>query len=333
MPQLSVLVAAFDAAASIVPCLESIQSQTFEDWQCVVVDDGSTDHTVKLVQELAEQDPRLVLLQRPHQGVVAARNAGIDACVGSFIAIMDADDIMLPDRLAAQLLAFELQPSLTAVGTRVCYMPRSAVGSGRAEYERWLNSQREPSDIRRERYVEMPVGHPTLMFRAAALKSLRYRDMGWPEDWDLLLRLLDLGAEIGIVPQVLHHWQLAESTLSQHSSSYTIEAFARCRAAFLADGFLRDVDHYALVGYGNTGKRLRKDLRAFGKHCHLISEVHPARIGKVIDGAQVVHHEDLTEHPIDKLLVSVAGTEAREAIRRMLQAVGLTEEDDFVFTA
>ncbi|MCP4093350.1 MAG: glycosyltransferase family 2 protein [Planctomycetes bacterium] len=333
MPKVSVLVAAFDAAASIVACLTSIQRQSFEDWQCVVVDDGSTDGTAALVQELAALDPRLQLLQRPHQGVVTARNVGIDLCRGEFIAIMDADDFMLPERLAAQLQAFEQTPSLAAVGTKVCYLPRTAVSPGRLEYERWLNSQRSADDLRRERYIEMPVGHPTLMLRASALKVLRYRDMGWPEDWDLLLRLFDLGAEVGIVPQVLHHWQLDESSLSQHSPSYTIEAFACCRANFLADGFLRDVEHYALMGYGNTGKRLRKDLRALGKHCHLISELHPARIGQVIDGAPVVHHDELQDHSIEKMLISVAGMEERESIRKLLKLVDLVEEVDFIFAA
>ena len=333
MPKVSVLVAAYNAAASITACLSSIGQQNFQDWQCVVVDDGSTDNTAELVNSFSANDPRMQLLQRPHQGVVAARNAGLDSCKGEFIAIIDADDFMLPERLAAQLLAFEQTPSLAAVGSKVCYLPRTAVGPGRLEYERWLNGQRTCANIRRDRYIEMPIGHPTLMLRANALKALRYRDMGWPEDWDLLLRLLDLGAEVGIVPQVLHHWHLSESSLSQHSSAYTIEAFARCRAAFLADGFLRDVSHYALMGYGNTGKRLRKDMREFGKECNLISELHPASIGQTIEGAEVIHHDEIPKHSIDKMLVSVAGLEQRSAIRKMMQGVGLTEEQHYIFTA
>jgi glycosyltransferase involved in cell wall biosynthesis len=333
MPKVSVLVAAYNAAASITACLTSIGRQSFKDWQCVVVDDGSTDDTATLVNSIIANDPRVQLLQRPHQGVVAARNAGIDNCTGDFIAIMDADDFMLPERLAAQLRAFEQTASLAAVGSKVCYLPRTAVGPGRLDYERWLNSQRSADDIRRHRYIEMPVGHPTLMLRASALKALRYRDMGWPEDWDLLLRLLDLGAEVSIVPQVLHHWNLAESTLSQHSPAYTIEAFARCRATFLADGFLRDVNNYALMGYGNTGKRLRKDLRALGKQCSLICELHPARIGQTIDGAEVIHHDEIPQRPIDKMLVSVAGWEERQSIRELLNRNGLLENQDFVFTA
>jgi glycosyltransferase involved in cell wall biosynthesis len=333
MPRVSVLVAAYNAAASIEAALLSVQQQSFENWECVVVDDGSTDSTAEIVEAFTAKDARFRLLDIPHSGVVTARNHGAGRSRGEFVAILDADDRMMPERLARQVEALDGAPKLIAVGTHVRYEPRSAVSKGRLAYEAWLNSQQNAEDIRRDRYIEMPVGHPTLMFRVGVLQCLLYRKNPWPEDWDLFQRILDDGANIGVVPEVLHEWTLSEDSLSKRSFDYSLDSFSRCRAHYLANGFLKGHDDYALIGYGNTGKSLRTNLRWFSKSCQNIFELHPGRIGQVIEGAPVFHHDALQTKRIRRILVSVAGVEARTYIRNMLTELGYREGHDFICTA
>lgn len=339
MSHVSVLVAAFDAATTLGATLESVARQEFRDWECVVVDDGSTDGTAEIVRARAAVDGRFRLIQQTHQGVVAARNAGIEACGGDFIAILDADDQMLPQRLRLQMEVFRARPELHVLGTHVRYTPRPAVNSGRLAYEQWLNGHQTPTDLRRDRFVEMPLGHPTMTLRASLLRAHPYRDMGWPEDWDLLQRLFQIlpTDAIDVLPEVLHDWALREDSLSQRSPAYTVEAFTRCRAAYLASDFLNDTETYALVGYGDTGKALRKALTAHGKSCQRIYELHPGRIDQIIDDAEVLHCDDLHRLPGDasppKLLVSVAGTEARTTLQILLRQIGLRDGDDFICCA
>jgi hypothetical protein len=71
--------------------------------------------------------------------------------------------------------------------------PRAALGAGMRAYEAWLASVDSPERVRREAFVECPVAHPTLAIRAELLRAFGYRDRGWPEDYDLLLRLLEAG--------------------------------------------------------------------------------------------------------------------------------------------
>lgn len=337
MPEISVLVAAHQAAANIGQALQSVCEQSFKDWECVVVDDGSTDHTVEIVEDFVARDARFHLLRQEHSGVVTARNLGIELCCGRYISIFDADDSMHPLRLGTQCLALDQMPAVDAIGCHVRYEPREDCGEGRLQYEAWLNQQFTAEDIRRDCFIEMPVGHPTLMFRANVLRKLQYRDMGWPEDWDLLLRTLHQGHEIGMCPEVMHQWNLSTSSLSAVHESYTTQAFLKCRAHFLAHSFLKEESEYSLIGYGNTGKALRKAMRKHGKTCTKIYELHPDRIGQNIEGAAVVHQKDIAQVNAQgiaqKILVSVAGADARKKIREVLAAKQYRDGDHFVCTA
>ncbi|MHC4379579.1 MAG: hypothetical protein ACYSU1_00615 [Planctomycetota bacterium] len=181
--------------------------------------------------------------------------------------------------------------------------------------------------------MEMPLGHPTLMLRADLLHGSPYRDMDWPEDWDLLLRLFQGDVELGIVPEVLHRWRLSDGSLSRTSSAYTDDAFTRCRAHFLAQDFLADQTSYGLIGYGNTGKAIRKALLDHAKRCEAIYELHPGRIGQVLEGAEVWHHDRLQRRVPHRLLVSVAGVDARSFLRERLHGWGYRDGVDFICTA
>lgn len=333
MPKVTVLVAARDAATTIEEAIQSVTEQEFRDWECVVVDDGSSDDTAARVAAFAADDRRIRLLSQSAMGVVPARNTGLSACRSPFIAILDADDRMAPQRLSDQVAMLERRQDLAGVGTHVAYFPRDRCGEGRRAYEAWLNGQDTAEGLRKDRFIEMPLGHPTLMLRTEAIRALPYRDMGWPEDWDLLLRLFAEGRALGVVAEVHHHWRLSAASLSRISPAYAEDAFTRCRAHFLARDFLADQRSYGLIGFGPTGKALRKALLPLSRDCVAIYELHPGRIGQVIDGAEVWHHEQLQERVPHKLLVSVAGAEARAFLRQRLANWGYRDGTDFVCTA
>ncbi len=332
-PRVSVLIAARDAAGTLASTLRSVQRQSCDDWECLVADDGSTDATRALAEDFAARDPRFRALALPAEGVVAARNAALAECRGDWIALLDADDLMRRRRLERQLAAVAADPSLDGVGCHVRYFPSSEVGEGRGHYQAWLNGITTPEQVARERFIEMPVGHPTLLLRAALLREHGYRDQGWPEDWDLLLRLLGGGARIGVVPERLHAWRLRPDSLSRRSPAYSIDAFTRCRAAFLAEQVLAGEQDYVLWGYGGTGKALRTALLELGRIPSHIVEIHPGRIGNKIHGTPVVAPQELQRLRGLRVVVSVAGAQARRIIRGAMDDFGLVEGADFVFAA
>jgi cellulose synthase/poly-beta-1,6-N-acetylglucosamine synthase-like glycosyltransferase len=246
---------------------------------------------------------------------------------------MDADDWMHSDRIAAQCAVLESNPTLAAVGCRVRLFPRRNLRDGMRAYEHWLNSIDSPQSIRAEAFVECPIAHPTLMIRREILTAYPYRDCGWAEDYDLVLRLLAAGCTLDVVPRRLLAWRDGPKRLSRTSETYSIDRFTACKAAHLANTFLANSNDYALWGYGETGRSLQNALRQCGKRPSAILELHPGRIGNEIAGAPVVHPDAWLRAPNQRLVVSVAGARARAKIRGALHQAGLSDGIDYVCAA
>ena len=329
-PAVSILLPARDAGATLAAALASIVRQTDPDWECVVVDDGSTDQTAALAREAVALDGRFRLVGGPraHAGIVGALTAGLKECRAPLIARMDADDLMRRDRLAVQRAALKTDPALAAVGSHVRMFPRGGLGDGARAYETWIASLVGAEDVARDAFVECPVVHPTLMIRRDALDAAGgWQDHGWPEDYDLVLRLLAAGHRIGNVPRRLLSWRDTPARLSRTHPTYAVEAFVRAKAHYLARGLLARTDRYALVGFGSTGKAIRKALLPHGKRPSVIVDLDPKRIGNRIDDADVIHFDAFHTTP-DPILLAVAHasprTEARAALSsRNLQATAV----------
>ncbi len=332
-PRISVLLPVWNAAATLPACLASLRRQTESSWECVLVDDGSTDASLAIARDCADLDTRFEVIARSHRGLVDTLNAGLASCRGRFVARMDADDVMHRERLAAQAAALDAAPALAAVGCHTRMFPGAALGPGMRAYGRWLGSIDSPERVREEAFVECPVAHPTLMLRGEAIRALGYRDLGWPEDYDLVLRLLEGGAQIGVVARRLLSWRHTPGRLSQSDAAYTPARFTACKADFLARGFLAGSERYGLWGYGGTGRALARALLAHGKRPGVIIELHPRRIGQCIQGARVISPDALDLEFGLPLIVSVSGAAARVEIRAALARLGFRETHDFLCAA
>lgn len=328
----SILLPAFNAANTITSALASIRHQTDAAWECIVVDDGSSDDTAALVSEAARIDSRIRLVQQPHRGLVATLNEGLRHCRAPLIVRMDADDLMRRDRLAEQAAALDANPTLSAVGCHVRIFPRHGLSPRLREYETWLNSLRSADDVTRDAFVECPIAHPSLMMRRG-MASLAYRDAGWPEDYDLVLRALGAGLRIGVVPRRLLMWRDHTGSLSRTSNLYDVERFTACKAHHLAQGFLARHAEYVLWGYGATGRSLRRALLLHGKSPSHIVEVKRSRIGQRIHAAPVIAIDKLHALRGQPILVSVARAGPRHEIRTAMAAMQFVEGADFVCCA
>lgn len=332
-PKISLLLPVWNAAATLPGCLRSIERQSETDFECIVIDDGSTDESLRVANHFAERDARFRVFREPHEGLLPTLRTGTERCRAPVVVRMDADDWMHRDRLALQHDMLLRHPELLAVGCFVRLFPRAGLSDGRRAYERWLNSMTDPETIWRDRFIECPIAHPTLAIRREALYAHPYRDSEWPEDYDLVLRLLENGPRVGIVPRKLIGWRDLPTRLSRTDERYALERFTACRAWHLSHGFLRDRRHYVLWGHGRTGRALRRALGELGHHPETIVDVHPRRIGREIRGAEVIAPEALTSHARSPLIVSVAGARPRGEIRTLLRSMGWYEGRDFFVAA
>ncbi|MFK7898097.1 MAG: glycosyltransferase family 2 protein [Myxococcota bacterium] len=332
-PQISILLPVYNAETTLPTTLRSISRQRMEDWECLVMDDGSADRSLEIARAAADHDPRFKIFPGAHLGLIPTLNAGIAHARGEYVARMDADDWMHRDRLAEQFALLTAHPELDAAGCFVRIFPRASMRDGRRRYEEWLHSLTDPETLWLNRFIECPVAHPTLMIRKRAFHDSGYHDEGWPEDYDLMLRLLRKGPCIGMVPRRLLGWRDQPRRLSRTDERYALAEFGRCRAFFLSQDFLANHSTYALWGHGRTGRALRKALAGHGHTVSTIVEVHPRRIGQRIHGAPVIHPDALPSHPREPLIVSVSGAKPRAEIRTALADKGYREGLDFVCAA
>jgi teichuronic acid biosynthesis glycosyltransferase TuaG len=104
MPLVSIIMPSWNVERFIEETIHSVQTQTFQDWELLIVDDCSTDRTPQLVEAIAERDPRVKLIRQPKNGGPAlARQASIDHAQGRFLAFLDSDDLWLPSKLERQI--------------------------------------------------------------------------------------------------------------------------------------------------------------------------------------------------------------------------------------
>lgn len=104
MAKISIITPAYNAENYICETIKSVQAQTYQDWELIIVDDCSTDYTNVLAKEYAVKDPRIKVIKAPQNGGVAkARNIGLENATGDFIAFVDSDDLWKPEKLEKQL--------------------------------------------------------------------------------------------------------------------------------------------------------------------------------------------------------------------------------------
>jgi glycosyltransferase involved in cell wall biosynthesis len=330
VPRISVLLPARNAAATLVPAVRSILRQTHADLELVAVDDGSTDGTRGILERCRERDPRVRIVDGPGRGIVAALEAGRARCTGAWIARMDADDVSHPRRLAEQLARLEAEPSLAGLGTRAALFPRGRVGEGMRLYVSWIGSLISPEEVARERFVESPLVHPAVILRADALDRIGgYVERGWPEDYDLWLRLLGSGARLANLPAVRFFWRDHGSRLTRTDPRYGKDRHLALKAHHLARGPLAAARMAAVWGAGPTGKALAAALAAHGVEVAYFVDVDGKKIGRRRRGAPILGPEELPPPGGPLLLVAVAARGARALVRAHLAGRGYREGVDF----
>ncbi len=331
-PPLAVLLPFYNAGGTLVETLESTLAQSFGDFSLIAVDDGSSDHSAQIVRHYMQQDSRIQLLQPGRQGVVGAMNYALAHCNSPICARMDADDIMAPRRLERQWHYLQDNPGIALVGSRVELFPQEIIQQGFHEYIRWQNSCVSPQQIANNIYVELPIAHPSVMFRREVVLNVgAYRDGDFPEDYELLLRLHQHGLQMAKLPEVLLHWRDSGSRLTRTDERYSREAFDRIRADYLArDPRLQQGRPLAYWGAGRNTRKRTAHLIAHGHQPHVWVDIDPKKIGNVIAGAEVVAPEWLEREEKPFVLSYVSNHGARELITQQLEAMGYQGGSDYL---
>jgi glycosyltransferase involved in cell wall biosynthesis len=209
-PLISVVLPVFNGERHIAQALNSILDQTFQDFELIVINDGSTDSTLEILQNFARKDKRIRIVSRENKGLVASLNEGIDLAGGTWLARMDADDVAYPKRFEWQLACLE------QTAADICGGGVSRFGSSD---RRVFKPRADDEAIKMQMLFSCPFAHPTVMMRTVMARQLQY-DPAWgkAEDYDLWERAARAGWKMANVPDVLLAYRVHGNQTSAVSS-------------------------------------------------------------------------------------------------------------------
>lgn len=222
-PLVSVLMPAYNAERYVAEAVESILAQTFTDFEFLIIDDGSTDRTRAILERFAARDDRIRLVSRPNTGHVVALNQMLANARGKLLARMDADDVALPDRFAAQVKFLRDHPEVVCVGGH--YQVIDAKGR-----PLWINTppERDEEIQRMALSGRCPINHPSVMMRARVARDVGgYREeMIVAQDLDLWLRMGERG-QLANLPKVVLRYRLHDRSVSEMRQHQQIDMFRK----------------------------------------------------------------------------------------------------------
>ena len=212
MPKISVIMPAYNAEKYIAEAIDSILSQTFGDFEFIILNDCSRDRTEEII--LSYHDPRIVYLKNEQNlGVAATLNRGLAIAKGEYIARMDADDISLPERFAKQVAYLDANDDIVVLGTNLeCFNESGTIRTG------WSVS--DPEQMKVDMLFACGLAHPSVMMRSDVIRNLDGYDPTYNglEDYELWCRVLE-HHKITTLPDILLRYRIHGSQVTQNPSS------------------------------------------------------------------------------------------------------------------
>jgi glycosyltransferase involved in cell wall biosynthesis len=212
VPIISVLMTCYNAELTIIESIQSIIDQSYESWELIIIDDGSTDGTINLISELADNRIKIVPLPK-NFGRTYALNLGLKIARGQYIAILDSDDVSESTRLARQVDLLASRNDLVGVGT--FFTTIDMIGNEIARY----GFDTSETAIKRQMAHNLLLVHSSMMYRRnSCLMAGGYTDKYvYAVDFALWLELIQIG-DIGAIPEYLTHIRINPNSMTRNET-------------------------------------------------------------------------------------------------------------------
>lgn len=206
-PAVSIIVPCYNSGRFIRATLEAVRAQTFTDWECIVIDDASSDDSAAIVAAMGEEDPRIVPHRLPENlGAAGARNAGLERVRGDYIAFLDSDDYWVPEKLARQVAyARETGSAIVHSSYRFVdesgqFLPGGVKASDRVDLRSYMRNTE--------------IGMSTSLIDREKIGAIHFKNIRLCQDTDLWLTLLDRGFISRGMEEVFVHYRIREGQIS-----------------------------------------------------------------------------------------------------------------------
>ena len=329
-PEVSVILPFFNAEKTLSKAIESICNQCFTDFELLLVDNNSTDKSLSIAKEFSTKDSRIQLLTEKKQGVANAMNCGLKNSKGKYIARMDADDFSFPDRLEKQVNFLNKNPEIGLVGSEVKYIAHQSNTEGFQRFVDWVNSFHSAKEIELNRFVEIPVVNPTIMFRKEIYEKFGGCFQGdFPEDYEMQLRYLQAGVKMVKLNESLLEWHDFSTRLTRTDKRYSTEAFYKVKAEYFRKWSEKNNPFHPEIWVWGAGRKTRQRANLLEKEGLKISgfiDVVKTKTSK----KSVLYYEEIPEPGKMFIVSGVTNSGAGKKIREFLEQKKYKEGKDFI---
>ena len=255
MCEISVVMPVYNSGKYVNEAIMSVLAQSFDDFEFIIVDDGSTDNTQSIIHSFV--DTRIKFIQNKHD-FIGSLNRGMSSATGKYVARMDADDIMHIDRLKIQHAVMQRHSEITICGTSANNFSNSQ-NKGRSDIVSGLIEKPILKFIQGNFII-----HPTTMIRSNFLRkhSLKYEDYPYAEDYKLWSEIAKFGGQFYVENQPLHYYRISDGQVSnkyREQQKKTTEIIIKEIIAFLIEENKREYPELSDM-YNNLCKLQKRQL-------------------------------------------------------------------------
>ena len=308
-----------NAAPFLSECIQSIIDQTESYWELIAVDDGSIDSSHAIFNDFAQKDQRIVVLKNNGSGIIDALRTAYGKSQGSLITRMDADDIMVSQKL--EILKRHLLLSRTghiAVGL-VKYFSEVPLGNGYLKYENWLNGLTESGSNYQDIYKECVIPSPCWMVYRQNLEECdAFSPDIYPEDYDLCFRFYRNKLKVIPCNEVLHFWRDYPNRSSRTDDNYADNRFLELKVRWFLELDLNTEKTLIVWGAGTKGKRIAKLLQERNIDFRWVCN-NPNKVGHEVYGVQMESTDWVNQSGKKQLIIAVANPTEQNKIKKRIK--------------
>ena len=331
IPEISVLTSVYNCESYLDNFLNSILNQTFKNFELILIDDGSVDNSIKIIEKFTDNRIKLYRFNK-NQGFTKALNFGIDKCQGKYIARADPDDIYEPDRLEKQKKVLDTNNNISVVGSQIEYFPNDHLASLGQRYiskkkyfEDQLNSILTINEIKEKMYMFWCITHSVMMIRADLLAKFRYDEsFEIAEDYKLLYDLNKAGYKMLNIEEKLGKIRIHKDSTSILKKDKLFDALFRIKYEELKALFKKTV---YIWGAGSFGIGIQKEAEKHGFEIIGFIDNSNEKIGTKIEGLEIFPPSFLKDRQVGVISASDPG---RFEIVEYLKDIGYIHLKDFI---
>lgn len=330
-PLISILTPFKNTSKYLAECLESIISQTYNNWELIIIDDHSSDHSYDIVNEYARKDSRIKLFKNTGKGIIEALQYAFSLSSGEFVTRMDSDDIMPNDKLE-HMINNLLKHGKGHVATGlVKYFSDQGISDGYNKYEQWLNKLTKTGSNYSEIYKECVIASPCWMtYRTDFIACDGFNPNLYPEDYDLIFRFYKHGLKCIPCDKLLHYWRDYPIRTSRTHEHYAQNYFLDIKLRYFLELDYNKNKTLTIWGAGFKGKTIAKALVEKEIPFYWICD-NPKKIGKHIYNQELKPFEFLETLNQTQSIVTVANSDAQIEITKYLKSQNKIAMEDYFF--